>query len=406
MLEILLGTVVFTGLVMALTLVVLGARRVIWGRGRARLTVNGEQVIESSLGGKVLAALSNGGIHPPTSCGGVGTCGLCRVQVTGETADDALPTERAQLSAAAIADGYRLACQVVVRGDMNITVADDLLGVKTWRCLIERTRALSPLIKEITFALPEGESGDFAAGRYVLVGAPKFKLAFADIDIPPEFENTWQRMGVRDLDVESQTAQTRAYSLVNRPGEQGLTLNIRLALPPGAHPNAPPGIVSSYLFGLHTGDRVDVSGPYGDFFVQDTDREIILIGGGVGMAPIYAHVHDQLERKKTQRPIRYWYGARAVQDLYYSDDLDALAQTYENFSWTPVLSDPADKDVWTGETGFVHEAVYRQYLSTHPDPNACEYYLCGPPLMIQAVRAMLDKLGVEDDNIYSDDFGV
>ena len=214
-------------------------------------------------------------------------------------------------------------------------------------------------------------------------------------------------MGLRGLSAQSQTEQTRAYSLVNLPGEQGtLTLNIRLALPPGANPGVPPGVVSSYLFGLKVGDFAQVSGPYGNFFVQDTDKEIVMIGGGVGMAPLYAHVHDLLERCHTKRPIRYWYGARAVQDLYYADDLDVLAQTHDNFSWTPVLSDPADEDAWSGETGFVHEAAFRQYLKSHPDPNACEYYLCGPPLMIQAVRAMLDKLGVAGDNIYSDDFGV
>jgi len=393
MTEILLGTFVFTALVMGLTLVVLGARAVVWGRGRARLTINDEQVIESALGEKLLDALNSGGIHPPTSCGGLGTCGLCRVKVSGATPDEA--------------EGYRPACQVVVRGDMHITVSPDLLRAKTWACRVEQTRTLSPLIKEIVFALPAGESGAFAAGCYVLVNAPPFKLSFADIEIQPELEATWQRMGLRSLKAENWFTQTRAYSLVNRPGEHGsLTLNVRLALPPGASPDAPPGIVSSYLFGLNAGDPVEVSGPYGNFFVRDTDREMILIGGGVGMAPLYAHVYDQLERLHTKRTIQYWYGARAVQDLYYADEMEALARTHDNFSWHPVLSNPTQDDAWAGETGFVHEAVYRQYLSTHPSPQTCEYYLCGPPLMIQAVRAMLDKLGVPEDNIFSDDFGV
>lgn len=392
---------------MALTLVVLGARALIWGRGRAKLTVNGEQVLDSALGDKLLAALNQGGIHLPTSCGAVGTCGLCRVQVSGGSHDEALPLERALMGVVAIQDGYRLACQVVVRGDLKLTVPAEFLGAKSWRCTVEYTRALSPLIKEITFKLPPGEHADFAAGCYVLVAAPPFELAFSDIVLAPEFEATWQRMCLHDLSAKNQTDVTRAYSLVGRPGEPDtLTLNIRLALPPGTNPDAPPGVVSSYLFGLKAGDFAQVSGPFGNFFVQDTDKEIVMIGGGVGMAPLYTHVHDLLERIKTTRPIRYWYGARAVQDLYYADDLDGLAQTHDNFSWTPVLSDPADDDAWSGETGFVHEAAFRQYLQSHPDPNACEYYLCGPPLMIRAVRAMLDKLGVSGDNIYSDDFGV
>lgn len=407
MTEILLGTLVFTALVMALTLVVLGARAAVWGRGRARLTINDDLVIESARGEKLLEALNSGGVHPPTSCGGVGTCGLCSVKISGAKGDDALPIERAQLSAAAVAKGYRLACQVVVRGDLHITVSPDLLGAKTWACPVAKTRTLSPLIKEIVFALPAVESGAFAAGCYVLVNAPPFKLAFSDVEILTEFEATWQRMGLRTLEIQSPAAQTRAYSLVNRPGERGsLTLNVRLALPPGTQPDAPPGIVSSYLFGLKAGDTVEVSGPYGNFFVQDTEREIILIGGGVGMAPLYAHVYDQLERLHSKRIIRYWYGARAVQDLYYSDEMEALARTHDNFFWTPVLSSPTPDDAWAGETGFVHEAVYRQYLSAHPSPQSCEYYLCGPPLMIKAVRAMLDKLGVPEDNIFSDDFGV
>ena len=405
MTEILLATAVFTGLVMMLALIVLGARTMIWGRGRVRLNINAERTIESEVGEKLLDVLNQGGVVLPTSCGGAGTCGLCRVQIAGAAVADALPIERAQMSAADIADGYRLACQLVVRGPLDITVPSDLLGAETWRCRVKETRTLSPLIKEITLALPAGAERSFAAGCYMLINTPTFKLAFADIDVLPAHSDAWQQLGLRHLKVESPMEQTRAYSLVNRPDvHDALVFNIRLALPPTANPDAPPGVVSSYLFGLHVDDEISVAGPYGDFFVQDTDREIVLIGGGVGMAPLYAHVYDQLERRNTPRTVQYWYGARGIADLYYTDQMEALARTHENFSWHPVLSDPGPQDAWDGDTGFVHEAV-RQHLSTHPDPKNCEYYLCGPPLMIQAVRAMLDTLGVAPDHIFSDDFG-
>jgi len=405
MMEILLGTAVFTGLVMALSLVVLSARAVIWGRGRARLTVNGEKSFESGLGEKLLGALHGGGVHLPTSCSGVGTCGLCRVQVAGGE-DTPLPIERTHLSEHDLQHGFRLACQVVVRGDLDITVAPELLGAKPWACRVQSTRTLSPLIKEIVLALPEGEARDFAAGCYVLVSAPAFTLSFADIAVAPEHEAAWQHLGLRDFSATSATELTRAYSLVNRPGETDtLVLNIRLALPPANAPDAPPGCVSSYLFGLKEGDTITASGPYGNFFVRPTDSEMIFIGGGVGMAPLYAHVHDQLQRLHTTRTLHFWYGARSMEDLYYVDQMEALAREHENFFWHPVLSSPKPDSPWQGAKGFVHEAVLNEYLKDHPNPQACEYYLCGPPLMIRAVRAMLDKLGVAKDNKYSDDFG-
>jgi len=240
----------------------------------------------------------------------------------------------------------------------------------------------------------------------VVVPAPPFNLSFADIEIGTEHEPDWQRMGLRRLQVKSDSEQCRAYSLVNRPGDtKRLILNIRLALPPGANPDAPPGIVSSYLFGLKAGDMVLASGHFGDFFVQETDREMIFIGGGVGMAPLYAHVYDQLKRLNSKRTISYWYGARGLIDLYYADEMEKLARENENFSWHVALSDPAPDDEWTGERGFIHDVIYHKYLGSHPDPQNCEYYLCGPPLMIQAVHAMLNRLGVPCENIFHDDFG-
>jgi Na+-transporting NADH:ubiquinone oxidoreductase subunit F len=240
----------------------------------------------------------------------------------------------------------------------------------------------------------------------VQITAPAFTLPFAEIAIDPAHEDAWTHLGLRKLTARCKAPVARAYSLANHPGETDvLLLNIRLALPPGRRPDLPPGVVSSYLFGLKPGDAVTVSGPFGDFFVQDTDREIILIGGGVGMAPLRAHVFDQLEYRKTARTISFWYGARGLIDLYYADDMERLAREHENFSWHVALSDPAPGDAWHGETGFIHDVVYRNYLEAHADPASCEYYLCGPPLMIEAVQAMLDRLGVPPGNILYDDFG-
>jgi Na+-transporting NADH:ubiquinone oxidoreductase subunit F len=404
MTEILLGSSVFTGLIMVLAFVVLGARAVLLPRGLARITVNGERVLDADLGEKLLGALEHGGVHLPTSCSGAGTCGLCRVTVTD--AGNVLPIERATLNETDIANGVRLACQVVVRDDLAITVAADLLVAEIWSCTVSRTRSVAPLIKEIVLALPEGQVGSFRAGSYVQVTAPSFTLPFAEIVVSPAHEGTWTRLGLRKFTARCKAPVTRAYSLANHLGEtDALLLNIRLALPPASKPDAPPGVVSSYLFGLKVGGAVTVSGPFGDFFIMDTDREIVLIGGGVGMAPLRAHVFEQLEYRNTSRRIRFWYGARARIDLYYADDMERLAREHANFSWHVALSDPAPGDAWDGEMGFIHDIVYRNYLKAHPDPAACEYYLCGPPLMIEAVRALLDRLGVPRENILYDDFG-
>lgn len=404
MTEILLGSAVFTGLILALTLIVLGARAVLIPRGLAHITVNGDRVVDADLGSRLLGALEHGGVHLPTSCGGVGTCGLCRVTVSG--AGDVLPIERATLTETDIAHGVRLACQVVVRDDLTIRVAEDLLAAETWSCTVSRTRSVAPLIKEIVLAWPEGHARSLRAGSYVQATAPPFTLPFSRIEVEPAHEAAWARLGLRQLTAGSTVPVARAYSLANHPGEtDALCLNIRLALPPAGRPEVPPGVVSSYLFGLEVGDAVTVSGPFGDFFIKDTDREIVLVGGGVGMAPLRAHVFDQLECRKTSRTISYWYGARGRIDLFYDDDMERLARDHRNFSWHVALSDPAPGDAWDGETGFIHDLVYRRYLKAHPDPAACEYYLCGPPLMVEAVRALLERLGVAGENIMHDDFG-
>jgi len=404
MMEILLGISVFTGIIMALAFIVLAARSVLMPKGLARINVNGERTVDADIGEKLLAALEHGGVHLPTTCGGVGTCGLCRVTVAG--AEEALPIERSTLSEIEIANGVRLACQWVVRDDLDIAVAPDLLSSETWICTVRETRTVAPLIKEIVLNLPEGKGRSFRAGSYVQITAPPFTLPFSAIAVDSAHEAAWTHMGLRKLTARNDVPVARAYSLANHPGETDvLLLNIRLALPPVGKPDAPPGVVSSYLFGLKPGDAVKVSGPYGNFFATDSTREMILIGGGVGMAPLRAHVFEQLEFRKSGRAISYWYGARGRIDLYYADEMERLAREHDNFSWHVVLSDPAPGDDWDGEVGYIHDVVFRNYLRDHPDPAACEYYLCGPPLMIEATRTLLDKLGVAGENIFYDDFG-
>lgn len=404
MTETILGSLVFTGLVMALTLIVLGARRLLVIKGTTQLTINGDQIIEASLGEKLLDALTRGGIHLPTSCGGAGTCGLCRVKVSG--GEDASVVERAALSRVDVETGYRLACQVVVRNPLAIKLPTEFLTAETWMCRVSDNRTVSPLIKEIILDFPDGQVKSIRAGSYVQIVAPQFDLSFADIEVAPEHAEIWERMGLRALTVINKAPVARAYSLANSSSETNhLILNIRLALPPANQPDAPPGIVSSYLFGLRTGDPVEVSGPFGNFFASDTNREMVMIGGGVGMAPLRAIVVDQLECQTDNRTISFWYGARGLIDLYYDEEMENLARKFENFSWTVALSDPSPEDEWSGDTGFIHDVVYRRYLENHPDPTECEYYLCGPPLMIEAVRSLLNTLGVAENSIFYDDFG-
>lgn len=402
--EILIGGAISTTLVMLLVLIVIGARRLLMAQGRARLTVNREILIDASLGEKLLQALADGGIVLPTSCSGAGICGLCRVVVSG--AGEALPVERGKLSQADLSAGVRLACQVVVRSELHVTVPDGLLAAESWRCTVRSTRTLAPLIKEIVLVLPAGREVRIRAGSYVQLTAPPFRLEFAEIAIEPEHEEWWSRRGLRRLAAHSEIPVTRAYSVANRPDErETLTLNVRLALPPGRKPELPPGVVSSYLFASKVGDSIDVSGPYGNFFASDSEREMILVGGGVGMAPLRAIVLERLADHDDSRKIGYWYGARERIDIFYADEMERLAREHERFSWHVALSDPGPGDAWVGDTGFIHDVVHRRYLRDHPDPAACEYYLCGPPLMIEAMRALLSRLGVAPEDVFFDDFG-
>ena len=406
MTEIALGTGIVTLLILLLTTTLLVTRRRLIPAEALVVTVNDTTNLEASRGDRLLEVLQDAGIGIPAACGGAGTCGLCRVTVTGEGAGQPQATEKGVLSAAERKAHLRLACQTVLRGPCAVTVPQDFLSASGFSCSVVSNRQLAPLIRELVLDLPEGQPFEFRAGGFMQLTAPPYRLAFRDIAVEAPFREAWRHAGWQDMVSASDAPVTRAYSIASRP-EDGLraVFNIRLAVPPaGRELEIPPGLVSSWLFSLKPGAMVEASGPFGDFHVQPTDREMIFIGGGVGMAPLRAMIHEQIGLK-TPRRIRYFYGARTAADLFYTEEFDAIAARHPNFSWTPALSDPAPGDRWTGATGFIHDTV-RAALKNHPAPEDCEYYLCGPPVMISAVLAMLERLGVEPQSIFNDDFGV
>ena len=406
MTEIALGSFVIVALVLGLATGLLALRRRLIPAEALDIDVNGARHIPAQRGEKLLDALHNADIPIPAACGGKGTCGLCRVTVTGDGAGQPQATERGVLSPKERRDHVRLACQTNLRGDCAVEVPEGILSAGGgFTCTVVSTRMLAPLIREIVLDLPADRPTEFKAGDFMQITAPPYSLDFTSLDLPEAFREAWEIAGWRKLRVASDTEVTRAYSLATRPEDAGTAVfNIRLAVPPaGQEDEIPPGIVSSWLFALQPGDEVTVSGPFGEFHVQPTDREMVYVGGGVGMAPLRAMIHQELKRGSARR-IRYFYGARAAADLFYSEEFEALAQDHPNFSWTPALSDPAPGDRWTGKTGFIHELL-RAELADHPAPEDCEYYLCGPPVMISAVLATLERLGVEPASIFFDDFG-
>ncbi|HEY9163539.1 MAG TPA: NADH:ubiquinone reductase (Na(+)-transporting) subunit F [Magnetovibrio sp.] len=402
--DIVYGVLVFTSIVLVLALFVMAARRLLVPHGSVKVSINGEAPVQGAVGGSLLDLLNRAGVKLPSACGGKGTCGLCKVQAP--EAGPPLPTEMGRLSLREARSGTRLACQVKLQNDLAVQVPDEAFGVQVWTCRVLSVRNVATLIREIKLELPQGAKTPDRAGSFVQITSPPFSLAFSDFVIEDAYHDIWDKLGLWSLTVHSEVPVTRAYSIASYPGEPGIILlNVRIALPPPGQLDVPPGIVSSYLFGLSRGDSVKVAGPFGHFFVEDTDREMVFIGGGAGMAPMRAHIFDQLKRKQTRRKMTFWYGGRSKRELFYTEEFDQLAAGHDNFTWHVALSDPEPGDAWQGLTGFIHDAVRDQYLKNHPAPEDCEYYLCGPPMMLHAVMVMLDNLGVERDNIHFDDFG-
>jgi Na+-transporting NADH:ubiquinone oxidoreductase subunit F len=404
--EILYSVLVFTGLLLVLTLLILWVRARLVPQGDVHIRVNDELDLTVPAGGRLLGSLAEKGIFVPSACGGGGTCGQCRVKIL-DGGGSLLPTEASLISKREAAEGERLACQVAISQNLQIRVPEAVFGVKQWECTVRSNDNVATFIKELVLELPPGETLDFRAGGYIQIECPAHELSYSTFDIQGEYREDWERFGLLELESVVKEPTMRAYSMANFPEEnQIIMLNVRIATPPPNAPaSVPPGVMSSFIFNLKPGDRVTVSGPYGEFFAKDNDAEMIFIGGGAGMAPMHSHIFDQLKRLHSSRKITFWYGARSLRESFYVEEFDLLAANHPNFSWHLALSDPVPEDNWSGPVGFIHDVLYEQYLKDHPAPEDCDYYMCGPPMMIAAVNRLLDDLGVEEENVLFDDFG-
>ena len=402
------GVAMFTVVIMVLGVVILAARSKLVSTGKVNININDnpDNTISVEAGGKLLQTLAGEGIFLSSACGGGGSCGQCRCKVI-DGGGDILPTEEGHFTQGEIRDHMRLACQVAVKQDMKIEIDPEFFDVKKWECTVVSNDNVATFIKELTLKIPEGEVVPFRAGGYVQLEAPPHEVHYKDFDIAPEYHEDWDKFNLWRYVSKVDEPVIRAYSMANYPEEKGIIkFNIRIASPPPRGPEGiPPGKMSSYVFSLKPGDKITVSGPYGEFFAKDTKNEMVFIGGGAGMAPMRSHIFDQLKRLKSDRKISFWYGARSKREMFYVEDYDGLAKEFDNFEWHVALSDPQPEDNWTGYTGFIHNVLYEEYLKDHPAPEDCEFYMCGPPVMNDAVIKMLKSLGVEDENIMLDNFG-
>ena len=404
---VLLGVGMFTATVLSLVLVILSARSRLVSSGNVTIQINDDpaKAIEVPAGGKLLSTLASQGVFLASACGGGGTCAQCRCRVT-DGGGSILATEEGHFTRGEIGDNWRLSCQVAVKQDLKIEVPEDALGVQRWECEVESNDNVASMIKELNLKLPEGADVNFRAGGYVQLEIPPYKMDWSTIDVQDEYREDWDTFNFWDLKSEVKETTIRAYSMANYPEEKGiLKFNIRVAPPPPRTDGLPPGAMTSYVANLKKGDKITVFGPYGDFFVKDTPAEKIWIGGGAGMAPLRSHIFDELLRKGTTAKMSYWYGARSLREMFYKEEFDRLEEEYENFSWHVALSDAREEDNWDGLTGFIHAVAFENYLKDHPNPEDCEYYMCGPPIVNQLVSEMLEDLGVEPENIAFDDFG-
>jgi Na+-transporting NADH:ubiquinone oxidoreductase subunit F len=406
LLTVLYGVIGFTVVILALVLVLMAAKAQLVPSGNVTISINdGAKVLETMSGSTLLNTLSNNKIFVPSACGGKGSCGVCTLKVI-EGGGAILPTELSHISRGEAREGVRLSCQVKVKQDMQIEVEPEVLDVRKWTCKVRSNRNVATFIKELILELPEGEEVPFRAGGYIQIECPPHEVAYKDFDIEEEYRGDWDKFDQWRYVSKVTESEDRAYSMANYPDEKGIImLNVRIASPPPRMPDVPPGVMSSYMFGLKLGDEVIISGPYGEFFAKETENEMIFVGGGAGMAPMRSHIFDQFHRLHTKRKVSYWYGARSLREAFYVEDFDSVQAENENFEWHLALSEPLEADGWEGYTGFIHQVLLDNYLKDHPAPEDCEYYLCGPPMMNSAVQQMLEELGVEPENIAFDDFG-
>tara|TARA_B100000700_G_scaffold48590_1_gene51277 strand:+ start:950 stop:2170 length:1221 start_codon:yes stop_codon:yes gene_type:complete len=400
-----LGVVFFTLIVLSLVAIISIARSKFVSSGDVNIIINDEKTISVPAGGKLLQTLASAQLFVPSACGGGGTCAQCRVKIHSG-GGSILPTEEGHITKREAACGDRLSCQVAVKQDMKIEVPEEVFGVKKWQCKVKSNHNVATFIKELVLELPEGEDVNFRAGGYIQIEAPAHSLSYRDFDVEEEYHPDWDQFKIWDVTSQVDEPIERAYSMANYPEERGIImLNVRVASPPPGSVGIPAGQMSSYIFNLKPGDEVTISGPFGEFFARETDKEMVFIGGGAGMAPMRSHLLDQLDRIKTKRKITFWYGARSKREMFYVDDFDRLENENENFSWHVALSDALPEDDWKGYTGFIHNVLFEEYLKEHPAPEDCEFYMCGPPMMNTSVINMLIDLGVDPEDIMLDDFG-
>ncbi|MBT6513660.1 NADH:ubiquinone reductase (Na(+)-transporting) subunit F [Flavobacteriales bacterium] len=421
--------IVFLAVVLSLTALLLFAKAKLVSSGKIKITINGERELEVEGGNTLLSTLGTAGIFLPSACGGGGTCVQCICQVhTG--GGSILPTEVPHFSRKEIASNHRLGCQVKVKEDMEIEVEEEVLGIKEWKAKVVSNYNVATFIKEFIVEIPEDM--DYKAGGYIQINIPKCTINYSDMDVeahpqdhpgePEKFKADWDKFGLWPLVMKNDEEVVRAYSMASYPAEgRKIMLNVRVATPPWDRKNndwmkVNPGIASSYIFNCKAGDEVTISGPYGEFFINESDSEMLYVGGGAGMAPMRSHLYELFKTLKTGRKVTYWYGGRSRAELFYIHYFRDLEKEFSNFKFYLVLSEPLESDNWVekkdiddpngdGFLGFVHNAVIDQYLSKHDDPEDIELYFCGPPLMNVAVQKMGEDFGIPDDSIRFDDFG-
>lgn len=405
MFTIITGVAMFTVVVLALVAIILVAKWQLVPSGDVAITINEQKTIHVPAGGKLLGALAEEGIFVSSACGGGGTCAQCLVKVE-EGGGDILPTERTHINKKEAREGCRLSCQVAVKQDMKVEVPPEAFDTKKWECEVISNHNVATFIKEFKLKLPEGEEVGFKPGGYIQIECPPHVAEYKNFDIEEEYREDWDKYNVWQYTSKVDEPVVRAYSMANYPGEKGIImLNVRVASPPPRLPDVPPGKMSSYIFDQKPGDKVTISGPYGEFFIKDTDAEMVYIGGGAGMAPLRSHIFELFKERKTDRKVTYWYGGRSLRELFYIDEFREIEKEFPNFKFNIALSEPLPEDNWDGYTGFIHQVLLDNYLKDHPAPEDIEYYICGPPMMNSAVFKMLDDLGVEQENIAFDDFG-
>lgn len=400
----------FLLIILLLVGILIYARKKLTPQGEVTIDINEEKQIETEPGSTLLSTLSSNGILLPSACGGGGTCGMCKAQVH-EGAGSILPTEKGFFTRKEQQNDWRLGCQVKVREDMKISVPPEVFGIQKWTCEVISNKNVATFIKEFVVKLPDGEHLDFKSGGYIQIDIPPCEVDYKNIEVDKEYREDWDKFNMWDLKMKNPEPIFRAYSMASYPAEdQVIKLNVRIATPPfdrkkGGFMNVNPGIASSYIFNLKPGDKVDISGPYGEFFIKDTDREMMFIGGGAGMAPMRSHLFHLFKTVHTDRKVSFWYGGRSLRELFYVDEFEEIEKNNDNFDFNIALSEPLPEDNWNGDVGFIHNVIMDNYLKQHAEPEEIEYYICGPPMMNQAVLKMLDDYGVPPENIAFDDFG-